>query len=200
MTRIFMVIVCLSWLMSCKEKTLGPSAYLRWLGKPENGIVFHGQGKLFKYSLRYKPINELTLNEVGLLSTAQKFDSLSALYDGAEYYLLKIEATDNSPDVLKEGAKNETDYYERLSYLSFNFQSDIALAVNGDTSMCTNYHFERSYGATPSLSIMLGFPNVDTAYLSDRVVLIYPRIEDDPQIIKFIIPKENILKIPQLKI
>jgi hypothetical protein len=62
------------------------------------------------------------------------------------------------------------------------------------------YHFERNYGTAPYVNILLAFPSLDTAFSFDREVLIFPRIEPEPQMMRFQIPKETILNIPKLKI
>ena len=197
---LFILLCSLILFTNCKKNKLSTSDYLKWLNKQDNGITFQAQGDLFKYTLKYKPIEEMVLNEVGIRYTRQLFDSISSLYSGTEYYFLKIECIDHSADVLKKGIENETEYYERMNYLTFNMQSDLGQIVKGDTSMCSIYHFERNYGAVPYLSVMLGFPMQDTIKTIDKEILLYSRIEPTPKMIRFLISNENIQKIPQLQL
>lgn len=184
----------------CKKGALSPEEYMNWLNNPENGLVVTQQSNSFKYSLRYRPYTELGLIEIHEYPTKARLDSIVPHLGGLEYYLLKIEGAERQPDVLKTNLSGEADYYDRLNYLTFNFQSDIAIVVNQDTSMCTLYHMERDYGVSPYLKILLAFPIEDTGFVYDRQILIYPRIESSPEIMKFSVKKDDILNIPQLKI
>lgn len=200
MFRIFLFCVTVLLLIACEATELSPLQYLKWLNKKDNGLVFKSEGQRFRYSLKYRPTEEMVLREIDETYNRPTFDSLQQEFNGAEYYLLKLESLDKSPDATKAGLTAENEYYERLNYLNFNFQNDIAIVVNNDTSMCSLYHFERNYGTAPYLNIMLAFPAVDTAFLFDREILIYSRIEPEPQIIRFDVPKKNIQNIPKLKI
>lgn len=183
----------------CNNGPLSPDAYMAWLNNPSNNLQVVENGDLFEYKIKYHPFEELILNEVGTQCTASVLDSLSLEYKALEYYSLKISSSEKLNDVIKTGLTQESEYYERLSYLSYSFQSDIAMVVNQDTSMCALYHFERSYGATPYLQIMLGFENTDSAKAMDRKILIYSRMEPEPTLFTFNLRKESIQNIPKLE-
>jgi hypothetical protein len=197
----YFILLTIYMMVGCTADVLPPDKYISWLNDPKNGLVSVVQGTDFNYNIRYKPYTEIGLTELrGQEMTLERLNSVTAELKGLEYYLLKISGASAQPDVLKVGATTETDYYERLNYLTFNFQSDIAMVVNNDTSMCSLYHLERDYGVAPYLKMLLAFPVGDTAFSYDREILIYPRIETNPEILKFNLKKEDFLHIPQLEI
>ncbi len=200
MIRCFLLCLFVLLWWACETSELTPARYLHWLGKEDNGLSIKNGGQLFTYTLKYRPLEEIILHELGSTCSQSEVDSLRSAFNGSEYYLLKLESVDKSPDLIMSGLTSKGDYYERLNYLTFNFQSDIAIVINNDTSMCSMYHFERNYGTAPYVNILLAFPSLDTAFSYDREVLVFPRIEPEPQMMRFKIPKETILNIPKLKI
>jgi hypothetical protein len=199
MRFIILVLFSLLLIAGCRQEYLSPKEFMNWILDDTNGLSVSNEGELFKYTLRYRPATEIALIETGPNYTQLMLDSLVKRHEGLEYYLLKLESKQPMADVLKAGVPDETAYYERLNYLTFDVQSDIAIVTDGDTSMCSLYHLERNYGTAPYLKMLLAFPSVDTGFVNEREVLLYSRIEPMPQLIKFSISNNNIHSIPKLK-
>lgn len=199
MHKFFLLLFLPVLVWGCRLDEVSPGKYMDWLADASSGLNIVNEGELFRYSVRYRPKEEMALIELGTEYTTEKLNSMYHQYEGLEYYLLKLESKTRGSDIVKTGLTKESDYYERLNYLTFNFQADIALVVGQDTSMCSLYHLERNYGSAPYLKVLLAFPAIDTGFTLDRKILIYPRIEQAPNILDFNIKSENFHKIPKLK-
>src|SRR5690606_6843962 len=63
----------------------------------------------------------------------------------------------NLTEYLKINLQEKEDYYHRLKYFSFDIQNDLSLVDGKDSSKCVFSHFERTYGITPYIKIVLAF-------------------------------------------
>lgn len=76
----------------------------------------------------------------------------------AEFFALRLSYANQIGSVLDYGSTAQQNMHSlNLRYLSFEFQKDIKLKVNGETYPCTFYNFERTYGLTPYATAVIAF-------------------------------------------
>jgi hypothetical protein len=161
---IFLLISCGK---DCKE-------YMRDVESESNGLKITKIMNGIKYSMQFKPVDYILYNEFKScdIETEQAEKRRKELGD-VYYFQLNINSQSNK-DVLMENLANENEYYQRLNYCSFDMQDDFTLVQNGDSIICSLYHFQNNYGVKKDADIVLAFPN-STAKLekSKKLSLVY---------------------------
>jgi hypothetical protein len=193
------VILILSTLFlgACKSE-LTPKAYVEWIRQPSNGLVTEKQVGDYKFSLQYKPIEYMALQESkGDNLGKGDFEKVKKTYDGVEYYDLKISVKGSDKDMLMHGVQNTNEYFTRAHYMSFQMQKQLSMIAGKDTLPCTIFHFERNYNASPDSHCSLGF-DVPKENEANRKIIYNDEILGLNQV-EIELNGKSFSKIPQLK-
>ena len=160
--KIFLMqLVLFVFLISCSEKKehLIPSEYASWINKPENGFLQIKSIGQYEFSLQYRPVDFILVNEFRSDHIDKKeFESRKRKMEGLDYFSLKIKEKNNQSDVMLADLQDESEYFARDNYLSYSFNENISM-INGDTLECSVYHFVNTHGLTPYVEIVFGFEN-----------------------------------------
>jgi hypothetical protein len=159
---------------ACGSRKLSPQEYFKWAKSEDNGLTVIKEEGGFTYSLQYRPLDLILLQELGPNASEAEWNKLAKEFDGMQYYSLKIEATGIPQEVLKVGASSEAEYQKRIHYCNGGFQKDISLISGTDTSQCKLYHFERMFQVAPYISFSLGFEKPENN--DERTIRIYDRL------------------------
>lgn len=114
-------------------------------GKTNLTKTFKKDGIEFKLTLLpsdYMVANEIKSNTISDI----EYDKLLAKYNDAAYFLLQVR-TDDAQEYAKFNITNgQSEYGERIQYLSFDMQNDITFRTQDSLFPCDLFHFERSFG------------------------------------------------------
>lgn len=186
-------------LTSCtKQEGVGAIQYVNWVENPQNGIKVEKQIGDFDFEVQYKPYEYIVLkNKRNTQITKEQMLTEVDSINGLQYYTLKIGLHAGEGDLLKYNLHDVQSYTDRVNYFSFGAQSDIKLVDGNDTLSCALLHFERTYGLTPYINLILAFQK-DTSKVPLDKTLIY----DDKMLgvgkIKVTVQGKDIKRVPNL--
>lgn len=176
-------------------------SYLNWY--KAHPIVKSKEVGKYRFELSYMPPEYMVLNEASNLAreinNRKAFDSLRNTYSGMQYYILKVSLKEGgNQDFLKQTARSEQEYYNRLNYFISNLQSDLYLIEdNKDTIDCALYHFERNYSINNDNKMIIGFP-VSNESGKDKT-FIYKDKWLDIGTLNILIEKEEFSRLPKIQ-
>lgn len=183
---------------SPSSQELDPSAYVKWIKNPDNGLVKAKTIDKMIFSVLYKPSEYLLCqeersNEISTKTYNQKLPDYSDLY----YFDLKIEIEGGQGELLKQDASGSEDYDKRVKYYSFGLLHDITMVQNGDTIPCAMTHFERAFDITPYACFQIAFPKQKSKE-GDLTIIFIDKIFGKG-ILKFFFNKDILSHLPKLK-
>lgn len=135
-------------ILSCNNSVLKDD-YTNWIEDQDNGLLKTKEISDFNYVIQYKPVEYI-------LEKKQKDSLLKSDFDNLHYIDLEL-SHKKFPEYLKIDLQNNEEYYHRLKYYSFEIQNDVNLIDGKDTLKCVFSHFERTYGITPYVKIVMAF-------------------------------------------
>jgi hypothetical protein len=172
---------------------LCPVGYVEWIEDKTNGIKIEKTIEGFTYSVMYKPVEYVALLDLKKASVAkQELQNKIEEYNGLQYYTFKITTPDEG-ELLKKKLTNTNDYYSRIQYYSFEMQKDLKLIEGTDTLDCVLFHFERTYGVSPDITFVVGFPLTENKF--DKTLLYDEKIFGAGKIF-LTVQSKNYKKIP----
>lgn len=175
-------------IVSCQGIT--KDEYIKWIEDNDHGLNKTKTISDFNYSIQYKPIEYILYKKNNDSLKIKDFDDL-------HYIDLTLAHKDYS-EYLKINLKEKEDYYHRLKYFSFDIQNDLSLVDGKDSSKCVFSHFERTYGITPYIKIVLAFDK-NKESTNDLFFVYHDHIFNNG-IISIPIERKNINNIPKIKI
>ena len=181
---------------SCSH-SLKPVDYVHYVEDSKNGLHPWQEKSLFLFSLQYKPLDYVALEELRQQQvTSQQLKQEKKSFGTMQYFTLRISTKDSSNDLLKTGTKTAQEYSKRQNYFDFIIQNDLKLIEGGDTLPCRLCHFVRNYGLTPYGDFVLGFEQPknesDLKFIyNDNILGTGP--------VTFLIRQSSIDHIPQIK-
>ncbi|MBK7149049.1 MAG: hypothetical protein IPH78_09565 [Bacteroidetes bacterium] len=154
---IFIVTVILS---GCKKAELTPEQYKQWLAKEEalNKTVNMGD---YRYTVRLLP-NDWVAYTLCQNCNADKLTAKLNEVGDLRYFAVTIDNIAGSDNLLKKNIGKESEYFERLYYVSYMMKEDLELISNGKHHKPVLYSYERVYDLSSRVSFM-------TAFASDSV-------------------------------
>lgn len=200
MNGVTAVILIISvWLsVGCGPAQLSKPEYLQWVDDPAHGLVTQRKLGEFIYKASYHPLEYYILRNNYDISNSAFLDSIKGDYKNFQYWQLEISIDSIEGDILRYKLASEEEYYERVKYFSFDIQKDIYMDIGGKKLPCLLNHFERTYGLSPKISIMLVFeatPELDDA---ENFALVINDNAFNSGIVKLLVKTENIENIPSL--
>jgi hypothetical protein len=197
-----MILFVACFLSSCQDRpsSLSPREYIKWVEDEDNGLLVDRKMPPLSYRVQYKPVDYIIARE-------ERTDKLSKEtilkrrkdLQKMDYFTLRIST--NGKDVLNEGVQSKEEYYMRQNYLTYDFQKDIALVIGTDTAGCSLFQMVGNYGLAPYVDFVIGFErkaNEENEVTADREVILADQTFGNG-ILKFIIKKENINHVPEIK-
>lgn len=175
---------------------LSSSEYMRWVKNPSNKLYQQKEIGDYRYELQYKPPAYMAYMEQ---SSQKKLDTLQFQHRKKElentWQFNLMLAHKEYGNILNQQL-GET-YFERLSYLVTNIQTDLMLVADQDTLSCVLYHVERNYNLAPYTNILIGFERKNT---HKELTLIYNDrlLGAGPLMFKY--PANQLIKLPTLDI
>lgn len=146
-------------LISCSSKpkiTHHLDEQISFIENPKNGLVKGKECELNTIEIKYKPIQQLVLQEFKSKNIdSNKIDSLENLYSKNIYFLVTIRPKDGLS--LYAPLANENNYYKLIQTLSFCMNDYVSLIIDQNCIKPKYVFFDQIFGMTNSLSFMLVF-------------------------------------------
>jgi len=113
---------------------------------------------LVDYEILFVP-NEIRFIKMAKRNTVSATEE-EAFYEAHENhyeFLLQLSNPKYTGEFIQIPYDDQTSYEQRLSYYSFEMEKDLKFVVDEkDTLSITDYTFERNFGASPKVSILIG--------------------------------------------
>ena len=187
-------------LTACGQpNSLAPQAYRNWVENPENGLRTSKALNGYRFQLQYRPHDYVLLHEnSGQVDDPKGWPEALKDLEGLQYYTLRIATEDGSVSPLQANLQSETEYYDRLAYLSNSIAADLSLIQGTDTLPCRLHHLERTYQMAPYSQLVLAFEDAP-ADGSDRQLHFRDRMFGTG-VVNLRISGQALAEQPQLKI
>lgn len=199
-SSVIVVLGCSFLLFACSGKSsLNPKEFIRWVESDENGLFGVKVIEGLEYKIHYRPHEYITLKSQ-LRDSSISADSMRNQLGDLQYFTFQMKNLNGSNSPLKCGLSSETEYYDRIGYLSFGVQNDIKLIENGDTLNCVLAVFERNFNVAPTNTLSLAFESKKPLELAVTKEFVFNDKVFGNGPIRIIIDKENIENIPELKL
>lgn len=176
--------------------------YLEWVRDPENGLYREEEIDGLTFSVFYKPLDYVILQELASSGVAiDSFASYKKQYEGLQYFTLTIKSSQDA-DLLKHAITSERNYYQRIDYCSFRMQNDLQLVQGSDTLACKLFHYERTYQVAPYTNFILAFEDnstPNTSLVHDKTLVFHDQAFGRG-IVKLKLKANDLNKVPKLVI
>ena len=169
-------IVFILLLISCKDQQSNIDEFKTWFKKNENLMVKERKIGNLTYTIYYRPIGLLVLNELmnSKPITPNMFRTTIQTYGDNLYFLMEL-STDNpnlEKDLMKYGLKSYSDFQERIRLLAFGISNNVSLIYNEEIIVPNLHHFERGYELGRTQRILFSFPKPDN-FNSGQLIFSY---------------------------
>lgn len=196
--RSILSVCCLLGLYGCSDdnyrnEVLDSETYLNWIKK--HPISWQKEIDNFTTKLIYIPKDlKLLLDFKGEYDLLN--DSLISEYDNYEFFRLTINHNQYKEDLLNYKLTSNTEATARLYYLLSDISKDIFIKSETDTTYCIDAYYERTYGLSKDISVLLSFNRNELK--GDERVLVYDERMFNLGKINFKLKEEELLNIPTL--
>ncbi|HPI85880.1 MAG TPA: hypothetical protein PLR01_05870 [Bacteroidales bacterium] len=182
-----------------KAKVKNVKDYVQWIQDPDNGFKKEKTINNLTFSAQFKPYEYIVCLEEkkDILPDSLVRRKVGELKD-MQYYDLKISLKEFAGELLKYQLTSSQQYTERVNYFAFGMQHDIHLVEGTDTLACELYHFERTFDAAPTSTILLGFHISNQKTAENKTLLFYDRTFNTG-LIKFTFRTQELKNLPKLK-
>jgi len=168
--RVIGCLLILISIMGCSSSELSVAQYMIWMEDVANNYKIQKQLDDFDYQVQYKTPEYMAIKDIGTeMLTEKTFQKQKNKYDDMYFFDL-ILSSGKYPNLLKAGANKEV-YYSRIRYYTTEVAKDINLISGSDTLNFAMVHFERSYGITPYIKLVLAFEK--GAVRNEKLHLVY---------------------------
>lgn len=197
------VFILIIFSFGCKGD-LSPVDYVNWIEDESNGVTVRKEIGDYFFAIQYKPLDYLAVKNLRKVAvTEEEISKEKEELKDLQYYTLQIGLNKGGADVLKANLSEGIEYSQRIEYLSFQMQQDLSLVEGGDTLACLLHHFERTYGISPYVNIVLAFERKKEEQIppvedEDKTLVFNDQIFDLGRV-KLTISGDNLKNIPQLK-
>ncbi len=190
-------------LFSCKDgMQLNKEDLFAWIENEKNGLTKHHIENKVDFTATYCNKDYLIAKEIKVDEIKEEnFNTRIKDFNGFEYFKIRIKRSDSNQEVLLYGLNNEGEYLERVNYLSYGFEENLALVRNNfkDTIYPSLYHFERTYGVVPYADIMVSFTEDTTVKDNNYKLIINDNVFGNGLII-YDFDKKKLNTAPKLKL
>lgn len=164
--RLMIALVMVAAVSGCGPDKLSSTEYRKWFSDEENGVSPSRTIGEFEFRVRYISPDYLALQQFRDGNPdSEEFTNERMRFEGVEQYVFRIHRTDET-DVLE--GEYEEDCAMRLEYFVTYAQDDIHLVRGTDTLSCVQYTYERTYGLSPDLTIVVGFEADSSQSVAER--------------------------------
>lgn len=171
-TLIFFFAAALLVWSGCSKKAVDTRTYISWVEDPDNGLRVNKTIGAYSFRFLYQPHDYLALRRLNEFSfNRDSIKNVNEQLGNLQYFVLRIQG-ENGGELMREGIKDDMEYYRRMEYFMGPMQDDLSLIDGKDTLACVLFHFERNYGLAPYNDFLLGFEgSSDSSLICDKTLL-----------------------------
>lgn len=178
----------------CRQNVLPANDYMQWIRNKDNGLHTDKSMGKYAFDLQYKTPEYLALQNEGTDQlTEKRMAEARSRFEDLEQYTFRISTKDKS-DVLEQDEDNG----RRLEYFVTYAQNDLALIRGNDTLPCIEYSYERTYGLSPEVTLVVGFKRSNTTDEPDRTFVFNDQVLGVGPV-KLTIDKTSFTQLPALR-
>lgn len=188
--------------VSCDTgNSLNREDYISWIENTNNHLTKVVIDGGVKYTVTYCPKDYMIAKEFKGTVSDEVYSRRINDLEGFEYFKLRISREDNKGEVLLYGLGSQTEYNNRVDYLSYGFEENLILVKNNnkDTLLPALFHFERTYGVVNYLDFLISFRE-DTAYANDKIQFVIDDVVFGNGIIAYDFNRKDLIDSPKFKI
>ena len=157
-----LVVAALLLLDGCVSDTIDRNEFRRWFYNTDNGLIKIRNVNNLTYTVQYRPIELMVLNEIKGIDISQSFlDSLKDTYGSAEYFMLQIGPSNQegvmNEDLLKSDSRDYEAYAAKVKSLAFHMQDKVTLIIDSDTLQPSLFHFEQGFELSAKQRVLFAF-------------------------------------------
>ena len=179
-------ILCIVLFTSCLSDSSSVSEYMEYISKKENGFTVSQSYAPYLVEVAYKPTELMVLNRLRKSDVSKKeFKSLKPKFENMMYFDVRI-GVEHNPNINLNtyGVSSFGEVSERLNYLSYDFENDVKLLVNGVEIEPLMFHFERSFGVSPFKSFLFAFPKPEFID-NQKIIINSPVLNIENMVVEF---------------
>lgn len=197
--RTYLLPTLLLLLAGCSRGPLAPAEFMAFAAQKDHGLVQEQEFDDLALRLRYRPVEELVLQELGPEVAADSIQRTIASRKGAHHFNLQLKAL-KVKDLLNARSANQDDYFRKQYYFGSLVDADLLLVIGADTLPCALAHFERTYGAAPFNELVVSFIDDSPEPYRDDLHFIYNDQAFGLGKVEFVIRKDDLQRLPALKL
>ncbi|MDR1680053.1 MAG: hypothetical protein LBR81_09820 [Prevotellaceae bacterium] len=178
-----------------RQEALQPIDYVRWIENKDNGLKIDMEDSPYLYELQYQPVAYLAIRQTNnpQITPAALKQAIDNRGDYL-YFSLKMQKQ-GERGILSDMDINSVN---KNSYLLSGIQNDMFVLSGGDSLQCVMSHFESANSLIPYDRCVLAFEKPKDE--KDDLVFLFRTDVYRRAWLRIPIKRENINKIPQLKI
>ncbi len=151
--RSLLLLACLA---GCQGDIISSVDYSNFVADSANGLKKTIRHKELTFISQYEPIDYVCLIQNRNNDSGVTIESLRKDYQDLTHFVFSFESSDQQTDPLKLAVYSLISE-DIVSYLAFRVKGDFFIVYGLDTIPCLITHFERSYGITSRINLLLGF-------------------------------------------
>jgi hypothetical protein len=153
--NLYYFFVILSFI-SCNERAQSVHEVIDYCNEPTNGLRADYAIGEYRFEVIYRPVEIIVAQEIKSLSlTGQQIDSVRQLFDGIDYFLLRMQK--KGTEVETSFARDPIRFGEVNTYLATKVGRDIKLVHAGDTILAKATIHTRTFGSSQSTDLLIAF-------------------------------------------
>lgn len=177
--------------------SLEPRDWVRYVENEDNGFKRTITTKDYTYIFQYKPAELVALKEA--ISERGTLKKRIAELSNTVWFNVSIKSNNSQVNPLKNKVSSMGEYNERLNFYLYSAEKYFSFKYAGMETEKVGYFFENNYGLTPMDVMIIGFKIPDKTPTSD-MILEFDDQYNDNRLLKVNIAKNDLLKIPSLKL
>jgi hypothetical protein len=161
----------------------------------ENVFTYRKTIEEFSYFIKFKPLDYIISKELDDSISQIAYQKRKNEISDFDYFTLVISIQKFNDEPLRYKLNEPSEYYEKLTYLMNEVGKDLKYFNGNDTVDCSIFHFERTFGVSPYLTLNLAFEKSNSK--KDRVLIFDDHLFNNGRII-FTMPNEIFIYQPKL--
>lgn len=198
----FLILLVVGACSKISKKHLNAEQYMNWVENPKNGLVkVKSMNDEIEFTMQFRPIEHLILinHKKDELTSKLLVQEKQDIGEALQYAKFRISMKNSNERVLSYDLVDESQYTNRIAYMSFDMQNDFSLIEGQDTLSCEMFHFVRNYDLAPYIDFSLGFKASKLDDFEDKTFIYDDKIFGLGKL-KFHIDKSDLEMIPELLI
>ncbi len=156
-------------LLACgRPSPVRPDVFIKKVETAGSGLLMKKEIANVMFSVQYKPVDYILSKELmnhSLISS--DLEKRRKQLDGYRYFTFRVKGKDEK-DPVRIGTLSQEEYDQKQGYLSSDIQRDFLLVEGKDSVPCSICHYEKTYGLSPFVTLVLAFKDSENRNKEDN--------------------------------